>query len=70
MLAFKDTTASGSEEPAKRDPRETAKMKKRKILKRLPAVEFNEGKGAGSQHMEVLSLHLIRTRKSFRYIIN
>jgi hypothetical protein len=38
-------------------------MKKRKISKRLPAVEFNEGKGAGSQHMVVLSLHLIRKRK-------
>jgi hypothetical protein len=39
---------------------------KRKKSKRLPAVEFNEGKGAGSQNMVVLSLHLIRTRKISR----
>jgi hypothetical protein len=45
---------------------ETAKMKKRKLSKRLPvpAVEFNEGKGAGSQHMVVLSLHLIGKKNS------
>jgi hypothetical protein len=40
-------------------------MKKRKISKRLPAVEFNEGKGAGSQHMVVLSLHLIKKKKNY-----
>jgi hypothetical protein len=40
-------------------------MKKR-ISKRLPAVEFNEGKGASSQHMVVLSLHLIKKRKITR----